>query len=192
MHGFAGLLDEDARLCSLSVFDAFRLLQELVDAPEPKSCGWIRAIDEAMVTHHLGVADIVDDYEAAKKKLNTLLSLNQDIGEYFSAKAPEPEPVARVTGYYGGYLSIETVDGRVLPAGTALYAAPPHQAEHHLEMVRDAERYRWLRNDGAGFDISVAEIDDDGHESWVHGYPPEELDTAIDAAIAAEKGGKGK
>ena len=39
--------------------------------------------------------------------------------------APEVEPVARVTGYYGGYLSIATVDGMVLPAGTALYAAPP-------------------------------------------------------------------
>lgn len=39
--------------------------------------------------------------------------------------APEPEPVARVTGYYGGYLSIATIDGRVLPAGTALYLAPP-------------------------------------------------------------------
>jgi hypothetical protein len=49
--------------------------------------------------------------------------------------APEPEPVAKVTGYYAGYLSIATVDGRVLPAGTALYAAPPHQSEHHLEMV---------------------------------------------------------
>lgn len=39
--------------------------------------------------------------------------------------APEPEPVARVTGYYAGYLSIATVDGRVLHAGTALYLAPP-------------------------------------------------------------------
>ena len=39
--------------------------------------------------------------------------------------APEPEPVARVTGYYAGYLSIATVDGRVLSAGTALYLAPP-------------------------------------------------------------------
>ena len=28
--------------------------------------------------------------------------------------APEPEPVARVTGYYAGYLTIATVDGRVL------------------------------------------------------------------------------
>ena len=39
--------------------------------------------------------------------------------------APEAEPVARVTGYYAGYLSIATVDGRVLPTGTALYTAPP-------------------------------------------------------------------
>ena len=39
--------------------------------------------------------------------------------------APEPEPVARVTGYYAGYLTIATVDGRVLPTGTALYTAPP-------------------------------------------------------------------
>lgn len=38
---------------------------------------------------------------------------------------PAPEPVAYATGYYGGYLSIATVDGRVLPAGTALYAAQP-------------------------------------------------------------------
>lgn len=39
--------------------------------------------------------------------------------------APEVKPVARVTGYYAGYLSIATVDGRVLPTGTALYTAPP-------------------------------------------------------------------
>ena len=42
-----------------------------------------------------------------------------------SLAAPAPEPVARVTGYYAGHLSIATVDGRVLPAGTALYLAPP-------------------------------------------------------------------
>ena len=38
--------------------------------------------------------------------------------------APETEPVARVTGYYAGYLSIAPVDGLVLPTGTALYTAP--------------------------------------------------------------------
>ena len=39
--------------------------------------------------------------------------------------ARDAEPVAYVTGYYAGYLSIATIDGRVLPAGTALFTAPP-------------------------------------------------------------------
>ena len=43
--------------------------------------------------------------------------------------APAPEPVARVTGYYAGYLTIATVHGRVLPPGTALYTAPPARAD---------------------------------------------------------------
>ena len=125
--------------------------------------------------------------------------------------APVPEPVARVTGYYGGYLSIATVDGRVLPAGTALYAAPPHQSEQHLEMVnapapsvpdadlvRDAERYRWLRNPDSNpakvIDklVSWAPLSDDGMTGGYGNYEyraGEELDSAIDAAIAAEKGG---
>ncbi len=51
----------------------------------------------------------------------------------------------------------------------------------------DAERYRWLRDAGIGFDIGVREESDDG-EDWVHGYPPDELDEAVDAAIAAERG----
>ena len=67
---------------------------------------------------------------APVEALNAMAALLQELVD-----APEPEPVARVTGYYAGYLSIETADGRVLPAGTALYAAPPHQSEHHLEMV---------------------------------------------------------
>jgi hypothetical protein len=40
-------------------------------------------------------------------------------------EAAEVEPVAKTTGYYSGHLTISTVDGRVLPAGTALYLAPP-------------------------------------------------------------------
>ena len=54
--------------------------------------------------------------------------------------APAPEPVARVTGYYAGYLSIATVDGRVLPAGTALYLAlaAPTPTEAPADVARDA------------------------------------------------------
>lgn len=49
---------------------------------------------------------------------------------------------------------------------------------------KDAERYRYLRDDGSGFEITVREEDEDGHETWVSGYPPQELDIAIDAALA--------
>ena len=47
------------------------------------------------------------------------------LGIWPSKPAPDAEPVAYVTGYYAGYLSIATIDGRVLPAGTALFTAPP-------------------------------------------------------------------
>lgn len=54
-------------------------------------------------------------------------------------------------------------------------------------LKEDAERYRYLRDDGHGFDISVMERTTEYDEWWVHGYPPEELDAAIDAA---RKGGE--
>ena len=46
--------------------------------------GWIRAIDEAMVVHHIGIADRADSYEVAKKKLNALLAITSDIARYCS------------------------------------------------------------------------------------------------------------
>lgn len=59
--------------------------------------GWLRAIDEALVVHHIGIADPTDDYETAKRKLNVLLCVAQQIGEDFGKQAlnlPEQEPVA--------------------------------------------------------------------------------------------------
>jgi hypothetical protein len=47
---------------------------------------------------------------------------------------------------------------------------------------KDAERWRYLRDDGDGFEITVRETDEDGGETWIAGYPPNELDAAIDAA----------
>lgn len=54
-------------------------------------------------------------------------------------------------------------------------------------LERDAARYRYLRDDGEGFDISVLERDTEDGELWVHGYPPEELDDAIDAVTGESK-----
>ena len=41
--------------------------------------GWLRAIDEALVVAHIGVANESDTYEQAKAKLDTLIGLHVDI-----------------------------------------------------------------------------------------------------------------
>lgn len=41
--------------------------------------GWLRAVDEAMVSSHLGIASASDSYEDAKKKLNDLICWNIDV-----------------------------------------------------------------------------------------------------------------
>ena len=40
--------------------------------------GWVRAIDEALVCWHIGIADAADTYEAAKEKLHKLISIEID------------------------------------------------------------------------------------------------------------------
>ena len=52
---------------------------------QPVQSGWLRAVDEAMVCSHLGIADASDDYETAKKKLNDLIRWNIDVDRYFEA-----------------------------------------------------------------------------------------------------------
>ena len=61
-------------------------IAELEQAPaiEPAQSGWLRAIDEALVCHHIDVANADDDYATAKDKLNKLLCVVQDIGAYFA------------------------------------------------------------------------------------------------------------
>lgn len=49
-----------------------------------ETSGWLRAVDEALVVHHIGVANVDDDYETAREKLNKLLCVSQDIEEYFA------------------------------------------------------------------------------------------------------------
>ena len=41
--------------------------------------GWLRAIDEALVTTHIGVANADDTYEQAKAKLDSLISFHVDV-----------------------------------------------------------------------------------------------------------------
>jgi hypothetical protein len=47
-----------------------------VEQPAPSALdGWLRVINEAMDVFHLGVANADDSYEAAKEKLNNLISM---------------------------------------------------------------------------------------------------------------------
>jgi len=41
--------------------------------------GWLRAIDEALVVAHIGVANAGDTYEQAKAKLDNLIGLHVDV-----------------------------------------------------------------------------------------------------------------
>ena len=52
-----------------------RTAQNTLSAPD----GWLRAIDEALVIAHLGVANESDTYEQAKTKLDSLVGWHIDI-----------------------------------------------------------------------------------------------------------------
>ena len=51
---------------------------EIVHSYPPPS-GWLRAIDEALVVTHLGVANASDTYEQAKAKLDNLIGFHVDV-----------------------------------------------------------------------------------------------------------------
>jgi hypothetical protein len=52
-----------------------RSAQNVPSAPE----GWLRAIDEALIVTHLGVANAEDTYEQAREKLNNLIGWHIDV-----------------------------------------------------------------------------------------------------------------
>ena len=91
-----------------AVEDAKALLQELIDAPET----------EPFAVIHLDGSFVHVEFKQP-------IAGTGKFEVYAPPSVPEVDPVAKVTGYYGGYLSISTIDGRVLPAGTALFTAPP-------------------------------------------------------------------
>lgn len=64
---------------------------------EQAQSGWLRAIDEALVCHDVGIVNADDTYEQAKDKLNKLLCVVQDIGAYFAKQEPaQAVPIAIV------------------------------------------------------------------------------------------------
>ena len=65
---------EECRLIRMG-WDAAIARMRTKSVPE----GWLRAIDEALVTAHIGVANAHDTYEQAKAKLDNLLGFHVDV-----------------------------------------------------------------------------------------------------------------
>jgi hypothetical protein len=84
----------------------------------------------------------------------------------------------RGDAYDVGYMSAMVTEARALLADGGKDSSD----------ARDAERYRWLRDQNANSSGAFAVIEDDGgFSSWDACWVGEELDDAIDAAIAGEK-----
>ncbi len=86
------------------VYEAIFSALEVASAVDQAQSGWLRAIDEALVMHDVGVANADDDYATAKDKLNKLLCVLQDIGAYFAKQESAQsaaEPVYFEANDYG-------------------------------------------------------------------------------------------
>ena len=119
------------------------------------------------------VVDLLKEWAALRGlKLDDAAVLSWQ--EWLSPTPPEPpadvardaEPVAYVTGYYAGYLSIATIDGRVLPAGTALFTTPPAPsvpevatATNPSQISSSAEPFGYFKAEPFGW-TDCAETDD--------------------------------
>ncbi|HRA67475.1 MAG TPA: hypothetical protein PL187_15710, partial [Caldilinea sp.] len=57
---------------------------------------WLRAIDEALVVAHIGVANESDAYEEAKAKLNSLIGFHADIAADAASRLPGPDAASLV------------------------------------------------------------------------------------------------
>lgn len=135
------VLHDPMRVSAITALKA-ALAQQAVPA-EPVA--WLRVIDEAMVTHHLGVADPADDYETAKRKMNNLLCTAQDIGAFFAKTEPVQEPVAYRHLHEDGWEYYDAPTGEDCAECQALYTPPPQQ-------IKSAEPVAWWYKGESWFD----------------------------------------
>lgn len=75
-----GITEHDSGDALIRLSDAIAAVEDNFAPPAPSiPDGWLRAIDEALVVAHIGVANESDTYEQAKAKLDTLIRLHADI-----------------------------------------------------------------------------------------------------------------
>jgi len=83
---------------------------------------------------------------------NITTKLYGAITEYL--EMPEPEPVASINGWYGGYPTVCSINGAVLPVGMALYphapARLPLQTPHTTQIDQSARIAEFEAKPGIG------------------------------------------
>lgn len=134
--------------------------------------------------------------QAGQRELLRSVKAERDAALARVAELEKQEPVGEVRES-GGTLTAVIVRhsyATKLPVGTKLYAAPVAQAQHSApgDIMRDAQRYRWLRDQQFYFSFST-ENSDAGISSCTAGMSSRFknlswVDAAIDSAIAAAPG----
>lgn len=114
------LIDAFDRHAYWAIQDALAEIDRLSEV-KPDYSGWLRAIDEALVMHDVGVANASDTYEQAKDKLNKLLVVVQDIGAYFAKQEPAQAVPTSVIEQIKRLDCSNTDTGYVIGYGTAIY-----------------------------------------------------------------------
>ena len=72
-----GITEHDSGDALIRLSDAIAAVEDNFVQPAPSvPDGWLRAIDEALVTAHIGVANAHDTYEQAKAKLDNLIGFH--------------------------------------------------------------------------------------------------------------------
>lgn len=66
---------------------------------------------------------VLEEFGDGKSRSNISTDLYCEIEEYL--EMPEPGPVASINGWYGGYPTVCSINGAVLPVGMALYPPAP-------------------------------------------------------------------
>ena len=77
-----GITESDSGEALIRLSDAIAAVEDNFALAQPAQrvpTGWLRAIDEALVVAHIGVANKSDTYEQAKVKLNNLIGFHVDV-----------------------------------------------------------------------------------------------------------------
>lgn len=138
-----------------------------------------------------------DRDDCLKARLHYATQLGEALARVAELYKQEPvATIAKVPGEdWNGLHFYRDLQG--MQPGTKLYAAPVAQAQHSVpgDIMRDAQRYRWLRDQQFYFSFST-ENSDAGISSCTAGMSSRFknlswVDAAIDSAIAAAPGKEG-